>query len=199
MSASHSVTKFLADLQSPDSALHKHAADKLWSRYCDRLLCEAVRLLAPKIRRRVDEQDIVQNVFRSFFRRQAGDGFDLANRDELLALLVGMTKKKVLKAVDQQSAAKRDVGREVTSGNEGEGPATRVPASGPSAEHLAMAANLLERLMGQLDETMQAIVLKRLEGYTHEEIAAQLGCVVRTVERKIERVRVVLTALETGN
>ena len=39
------------------------------------------------------------------------------------------------------------------------------------------------------DETLEQIVLLKLEGYTNEEIAERLGCVTRTVERKLERIR----------
>ena len=38
-------------------------------------------------------------------------------------------------------------------------------------------------------ESLEKIVLMKLEGFTNEEIAEQLGCVTRTVERKLERIR----------
>src|SRR5262249_35803221 len=42
-----------------------------------------------------------------------------------------------------------------------------------------------ERRLGALSEDLRQIALWKLEGYTNVEIAAQLGCTVRTVERKI--------------
>jgi DNA-directed RNA polymerase specialized sigma24 family protein len=47
-----------------------------------------------------------------------------------------------------------------------------------------------QRLIGQLDDsTLQSVARWKLEGYTDEEIAARLGCVTRTVERKLARIR----------
>ena len=45
---------------------------------------------------------------------------------------------------------------------------------------------LMERLE---DPTLRAIVNWKLEGYTNDEVAARLGCVTSTVERKLKRIR----------
>ena len=39
------------------------------------------------------------------------------------------------------------------------------------------------------DPDLRQIALWKLEGYTNREIAAQLDCKLRTVERKLERIR----------
>jgi DNA-directed RNA polymerase specialized sigma24 family protein len=44
-------------------------------------------------------------------------------------------------------------------------------------------------LAGLADEQLRAIALWKMEGYTNEEIAAKLGCVPRTVERKLGMIR----------
>ena len=36
---------------------------------------------------------------------------------------------------------------------------------------------------------LRQIALWKVEGYTHEEIAARLDCVPRTIERKVSRIR----------
>ena len=43
------------------------------------------------------------------------------------------------------------------------------------------------------DEMMREIVRLRLIGYTNNEIALTLGCARRTVERKVQRIRMLLT------
>src|SRR5258708_3472646 len=43
------------------------------------------------------------------------------------------------------------------------------------------------RVLGE--EGLRAVALGRMEGYTVEELAARLGCVPRTVERKLRRIR----------
>jgi DNA-directed RNA polymerase specialized sigma24 family protein len=55
-----------------------------------------------------------------------------------------------------------------------------------------------QRLLGMLTEPdLRSVALWKLEGYTNEEIAAKLGCVERTVERKVRRIRAVWNQ-ETG-
>ena len=39
------------------------------------------------------------------------------------------------------------------------------------------------------DPTLQSVATWKLEGYTDDEIAARLGCVTRTVERELARIR----------
>jgi ECF sigma factor len=39
------------------------------------------------------------------------------------------------------------------------------------------------------DPTLRNVATWKLEGYTDEEIAARVGCVTRTVERKLARIR----------
>src|SRR5436190_81378 len=38
-------------------------------------------------------------------------------------------------------------------------------------------------------EGLRAVALAKMEGYTNEEVAARLGCVPRTVERKLRMIR----------
>ena len=48
-------------------------------------------------------------------------------------------------------------------------------------------------LLDCLDEKCRQIALWTLEGYSTEELANKLGCVRRTVERKLERIRDIWT------
>jgi RNA polymerase sigma-70 factor (ECF subfamily) len=63
------------------------------------------------------------------------------------------------------------------------------PSADPAAQ--AEAANQLERLLAALDqlptECREALLLNRLEGLTHAEIARRLGISTKTVQRHIER------------
>jgi DNA-directed RNA polymerase specialized sigma24 family protein len=57
----------------------------------------------------------------------------------------------------------------------------------PSAE----MADEYQRLLGLLgDVELRSVALWKVEGYTNEEIAEKLGCVVRSVERKLQRIRI---------
>jgi DNA-directed RNA polymerase specialized sigma24 family protein len=41
------------------------------------------------------------------------------------------------------------------------------------------------------DSTLRQVALWRMDGLTNVEIAQKMGCVLRTVERKIERIRLI--------
>ena len=53
-----------------------------------------------------------------------------------------------------------------------------------------MVAEESRRLLNVLgDETLRRIATWKLEGHTNEEIAARLGCIVRTVANKLKYIR----------
>ena len=61
---------------------------------------------------------------------------------------------------------------------------------GPTPELAAMVAETLTGLLDSLDdETLKTIVLDKMEGFSNEEIARKLGCVRRTIDRKLARIR----------
>jgi hypothetical protein len=64
------------------------AATQLYKRYADRLLRLAAGQTSPDVAARADAEDIVQSVFRTFFRRAALGEYDLPAGDELWKLLL---------------------------------------------------------------------------------------------------------------
>ena len=60
----------------------------------------------------------------------------------------------------------------------------------PTAAEAVEIADECRRLLDLLDEPeLRQIALWKVKGFTHEEIAAKLDCVPRTVERKVQRIR----------
>jgi DNA-directed RNA polymerase specialized sigma24 family protein len=60
----------------------------------------------------------------------------------------------------------------------------------PTLDPAAQVADECRRPLGLLrDESLRAVALWKMEGYTHEEIAAKLGCVRFTVDRKLRAIR----------
>jgi len=63
----------------------------------------------------------------------------------------------------------------------------------PTPELASEFAELFERLMRKLDEAddpeLKLIAVRRMQGESAAEIAADLGCVKRTVERKVTLIR----------
>ena len=60
----------------------------------------------------------------------------------------------------------------------------------PSPDLVVMFAEECRRRLAELgDESLCQVAALTLEGYTTQEIADKLGCVRRSVERKLERIR----------
>ena len=72
----------------------------------------------------------------------------------------------------------------------GDAEVTQLLSREPTPEEAAELADECRRLLDSLQEPeLRQIALWKVEGYTHEEIAARLDCVPRTIERKVSRIR----------
>ena len=197
MGAHGSVTRLIIDLRSDEPAVRELAARLVWGRYFQELLVLARNHLSARIRCREDEEDILQSMYKSFCLRQRRGDFDLANRDELWNLLVRITLRKACNTANRHLQGKRDVRREdaeaAADRSGGDLPGTildQIDSDGPTPAEAALLNEALERRFQMLkDPDLRRIAIWKLEGYTNPEIAAQLDCTVRTVERKLERIR----------
>jgi RNA polymerase sigma factor (sigma-70 family) len=190
-----SVTRLIQLLRSDDSVERDLAAQLIWRRYFRDLLELARNNLNKRIRRREDEEDVLQSMYKSFCLRQQRGEFDLAGRDALWKLLVTITLRKARNAAKKQGREMRDVAREqaVTDGDETSSAGwalEQMDAAGPSPAEAAVLNEALERRLGALaDPELRQIALWRLEGYSNREIAEKLDCTERSVERRLERIR----------
>jgi RNA polymerase sigma factor (sigma-70 family) len=194
MDAPASVTRLIYLLRSRDTAVRDMAAGMIWQRYFRELLCLARKNLDRRARHRADEEDVLQSMFRSFCARQARGDFRLADRNELWRLLVTITLRKARNTAKAQRRDRRDIEREQTPGTDGGCESSweleQMDAAGPSPMEAALLNEALERRLESLaDDDLRQIALWRLEGYSNREIAVQLNCTERSVERKLERIR----------
>jgi DNA-directed RNA polymerase specialized sigma24 family protein len=197
MAAHGSVTRLIIDLRSDEPAVREVAARLVWGRYFKELLTLARNHLSARIRCREDEEDILQSMYKSFCIRQRRGDFDLANRDELWNLLVRITLRKARNTANRHLQGKRDVRREdaeaAADRTGGDLPGTildQIDSDGPTPAEAALLNEALERRFEMLkDPALRQIALWKLEGYTNPEIAERLQCTLRTVERKLERIR----------
>lgn len=191
-SLERSVTAWIGDLNRGD----RDAAREIWQRYFERLVRVADRRLGNASRRMTDAEDVALSVFDLLCRGAEEKRFDrLQNRDDLWALLVAMTGMRAVDHIRREVAQKRGGG--ATRGDSIlEGAATegagfdQFLADEPTPEFLAMMDEESARLMERLgDDTQRAIARLRLQGYSNAEIAQQLDVSLRTVERKLELIR----------
>jgi DNA-directed RNA polymerase specialized sigma24 family protein len=183
----NSVTQWISALKEGDQA----AAQVLWEAYFRRLVGLAYARLRNAPRRIADEEDVALSAFDSFCRGAQADRFPrLDDRNDLWQILVLITVRKAIDLRNYEGRPSRGRGRvqSVTELTQ-----ERIEAIGgnePTPELAAQLAEEYQRLMEQLgDSTLQSVATWKLEGYTDDEIAARLGCVTRTVERKLARIR----------
>jgi hypothetical protein len=198
MSESHSVTRLVKELGSGDEREHQAAAAELWERYFAQLAELARRHLSPRVRRREDEDDVLQSVYKSFCLRQRRGDYVLNDRDDLWRLLARIVTNKARNTANRHlHKQKRAIGREAQD-DRGAGGADDalpivdgVPGSEPTPADAAEMAEELHRRMEGLDEALRRVAAWKLQGYTNEEIACEgmMNCTVRTVERKLALIR----------
>ena len=113
MASDGSVTRWvqaLAQSNGGESLLE----EQLFHRYFERLASVAQRRLANSSRAIADEEDVALSAMASFFRRaREGQFAELADRGELWRLLVTITNRKAINQYNKQTAAKRDMHREL--------------------------------------------------------------------------------------
>ncbi len=204
MSHDGSVTRLIHDLRSEDPAKRDVAARLIWQRYFHSLLELARSHLDRRVRRRTDEEDVAQSMYKSFCLRQQRGEFDLAGRDDLWRLLVTITLRKVRNAVGAQKTRKRDIAREQPIAADNGRNSRRwmleeMDAAVPTPAEAMVLNEALERRLDALgDSELRQISLWRLEGYTNREIAQRLNCTERSIERKVSRVRTVWRSFDDG-
>ncbi len=198
MSSIGSLTLCIADLRSPDCRQRDEAARVIWERFSSRLQTLVRRHLDNRIRRREDENDILQSMYSSFCIGQLEGKTPPASREELWKLLVRITMCKVVNTAHRHMAARRDVRREMVAGRDRSGGGEsmfpqwmleHVDRTQPSHEEKVVVLEELERLLQGLPQELRQIVLWKLDGFTNAEIACSIGRTVRCVELKMQLIR----------
>ncbi len=124
----------------------------------------------------------------------------LSDRDDLWRLLVVITTRKVSAQARRQLRQKRG-GGQVRSASDLADPGSdddvlaRTIASEPTPEFAAMVAEEYWGLLDRLgDDVLRKVAILRMEGFTTDAIAEQLGCARRTVARQLALLRRMLAA-----
>jgi RNA polymerase sigma-70 factor (ECF subfamily) len=168
------------------------ASTELYLRYAERLLALAAAQSSTDLARRVDPEDIVQSVFRTFFRRASLGHYSVPDGEEIWKLLLVIALNKVRATGAFHRAAKRDVRR--TAGSEA---LDRAVESQPG--HDEDALNFLRMVVEDLLEGLPAVhrrmIELRIEGHELNEIAAAVQRSKRSVERVLQEFRQRLDAL----
>jgi RNA polymerase sigma factor (sigma-70 family) len=128
------------------------------------------------------DEDLALRSFYSVYRRVRDPErpLQLSSRDDLWRLLATRTISRAIDMIrvhrPTQELDQEDL--------------ERLLNREPTPQEAAETADECKRLLDLLDEPeLRQIALWKVEGFTHEEIAARLECVPRTIERKVQRIR----------
>jgi DNA-directed RNA polymerase specialized sigma24 family protein len=187
MTSPGSITHWIGQLKTGESA----AAQKLWEGYFRRMVELARLKLQGSPRRAADEEDVALSAFDTFCRGAGAGRFpQLSDRHSLWPLLVSITAHKAVDLLRHERRLKRGG---PPLGAQADVPGQEVEeliGREPTPEFALQVAEECRRLLDGLgDESLREVALGRMEGYTVEELAARLGCVPRTVERKLRVIR----------
>jgi len=184
-----SVTHWLGDLKVGDMA----AAQPLWERYFEKLvlLARAKLRRLPRSGAGQDEEDAALSAFNSFCAGAAEGKFPrLGDREDLWRILVVITARKAMAQANRQGRLKRGGGKIVDDADANPKGLDLLAGPEPTPEFAAMVAEEFQRLLDALeDDGLRDVAVRRMEGYTCDEIADRLGCARRTVARRLDLIR----------
>jgi RNA polymerase sigma-70 factor, ECF subfamily len=165
----------------------RDAATLIYVRYAERLLSVARRNTPADLRTRFDPEDVVQSVFRTFFRRAASGAYAVPEGEELWKLFLVIALNKIRRLGTFHRADKRDVTR--TGGLDAPALEHEAPLAEESLRLLEMA---IEEILERCPQHARQMVRLRIEGCDVAEIAGRTSRSKRSVERVLQSFRALL-------
>ena len=162
------------------------AATSLYLKYAERLKALATRQMGADLKSRVDPEDVVQSVFRTFFRRAAKGEYTVPAGEELWKLFLVIGLNKVRTTGNYHHAACRDTRKTAGGAAIDEGVAQNADGDG---EALSLLQLTIDDTLSKLPKSNRAMVMMRIEGHEVDEIAERVGRAKRSVERVLRQFR----------
>jgi RNA polymerase sigma factor (sigma-70 family) len=186
MSTWHSITALLSGVKRAD----RHAAHALFEKCYARVAAISLKKLGNRPRRGIDEDDVANSAFREFLSRATDAGFKkLENREDVWQVLTLLVGDKIGDRIRHEGRMKRGGGK-----------------LGVPLEDVAEAVSKLDdpSLEAEVNDAKRVFLAKLpsddhrrvvellAEELTYEEIAKILNLSVRTVDRRVEDIRLAL-------
>ena len=182
-----------------DEPAPTRAAEFAFDRFARRLIGLARVHLDARLQHKIDPEDVVQSVYKSFLVRYKDLPLDNDEAGGLWNLLTVITLRKCADRVRYHRAECRDINLEATPAARDDGvePWREAMGKEPTPEHAAILTETVEALFHDLSGGERAVVELSLQGYSTQEISDRLGRAERSVRRLRERVRRQLQRLKT--
>jgi RNA polymerase sigma-70 factor (ECF subfamily) len=142
-----------------------------------------LRVQDRRVRQLLDSMDITQSVLAGFFAGVAAGRFKPDNPQQLLGLLVAMTRNKVLTQVRHQRRQRRDVRRAQSL----DAAAHDLPARGESPSQVIAGKEILGEFRKRLTDEERQLAERRGQGDSWAAIAAELGGTADGRRKQLER------------
>jgi RNA polymerase sigma-70 factor, ECF subfamily len=174
------------------------AAAELFRRYARRLVGLARSRIGDWLHGKIDPEDVMASVFKSFFPRVRDGRLEMRSWDSLWGLLATIAARKCSRKVEYWLSRGRDPRREssLPSTEAGE---WDVISHEPGPIDVAMLEDTVRQLLHGLSEKEQEVVRLRLQGFTVEEISTRAGRTERRVRRVLDRVKDRLQRMRVGD
>jgi RNA polymerase sigma factor (sigma-70 family) len=158
------------DLIARVRAGDQRSATELVRRYEPEIRREVRFLLRdPHLRRAFDSMDICQSVMGSFFLRAALGEYDLNRPEDLVHLLIRMTRNKMVDATRRQRARRRDHRRATSLDG------VELIADTPSPSQIVASAEMLAEVQKRLSPEEKQLADLRVAGREWIDIAREVG------------------------
>jgi RNA polymerase sigma-70 factor (ECF subfamily) len=169
----------------------QEAAAEVFNRFARRLIGLARRHVDERLRQKIDPEDVVQSVFRSFFLHQMEGDFEVRDWDSLWSLLALITVRKCTRVRVAFGRKVRNLNREIQlqSPVDDSAPGWEALAREPTPAEAAALAELIDNLLNALPERDRQIVSLSLEGKGLREISVAINRAERTVRRALDAFR----------
>ena len=161
------------------------AATALYLRYARRLLALTQARTSNELAAKEEADDIVQSVFKSFFRKASAGLYDVPEGEELWNLLLVITINKIRAKGNYHRAAKRDM--RLAAGEQSlEAVASEHADNDTALTELRM---VIDEILKGMPEKSVEIVELRIAGHEVNDIVARARRSKRTVERVLQDFR----------
>jgi DNA-directed RNA polymerase specialized sigma24 family protein len=155
--------------------------DFLLERYLHRLRALAATKLASQPELVDYAEDVALSTLKSLcLGAERGRFADLKNDGDLWRLMAMITVRKTISLRRSQRPCNQATEFQLA----------QILSEGPTADDLVQMDARIDDLFEKLgDDELRRIARLKFEGYSNNEIAIQLSCVVRTIERRLHRIR----------
>lgn len=159
------------------------AATELYRKYASRIQDLAFSETSANLRSHVEPEDVVQSVFRTFFRRVSDGFFEVPPGDEIWNLFLVIALNKIRRSARFHRRKKRDVKLKTTLNESAE------PIRDSDKTPFVALQMTIDEILDGVEPRQRKMIEMRIQGCELDEIADETHRSTRSVERVLKQFR----------